>query len=312
MVWIVIFLLILLVVVLWLSCVVYRFAFHSPNLTPKDPYTVPPGKQYEKVADEMLRNIAALEELPYEQVTVRSYDGLWLSARFYRFFDRAPVMIQFHGYRGNAQREFANGYAIAQKNGFNALVVDQRGHGESEGHTITFGIKERYDCRSWAWYAYNRFGKETPILLSGVSMGAATVLMASDLKLPSTVKGILADCPYSSPGAIICAVCAKMRLPVWAAYPFAVLGALIYGRFCIWCSSPVKSVGKTKIPILLVHGEDDRLVPSSMSMQIYNVCRCKKRLLTVPDAGHGLSYLTDREKYSRALEQFLSECDLKQ
>ena len=299
-----------LILALWLSCVIYRFAFHSPNHKPRDPYAVPPGKQYEAVAEQMLRNIALADALEYEQIYIESYDGLRLAARYYPLFDRGPVQIYVHGYRGNALREFANCLGLAQKFGFNVLLIDQRGNGDSDGHTISFGVRERYDCRDWAWYVYRRFGREVPILLSGVSMGAATVLMASDLKLPPNVAGILADCPFSSPGAILRCVCEKMHLPVWLAYPGAVLGALIYGHFCIWRSSAMRSVAHTKIPIMLVHGDADRLVPFEMSKRIFEACIGEKTFLEVKGAGHGLSYLIEPGKYEATLEQFFCKSGL--
>ena len=300
----------LLITVLWFSCVIYRFAFHSPNRIQKDPYTVPPGAQYACVADQMLRNTAIADSLEYEQVSIKSFDGLRLSARYYRLFDRGPVQIFIHGYRGNALRELGSCLGIAQKFGFNVLLIDQRGNGASEGHTITFGIRERYDCRDWAWYAYRRFGKDVPILLSGVSMGAATVLMASDLELPPTVCGILADCPFSSPCKILKTVCQRMHLPVWLAYPGALFGALVYGHFPIWRSSAVRSVARTRIPVMLVHGDDDRLVPKEMSYEIYAACVSEKVLLEIETAGHGLSYLIEPTKYERTMEQFFRKSGL--
>ncbi len=64
------------------------------------------------------------------------------------------------------------------REGHNVLMIEERAHLESEGHTITFGIKERYDALDWIRYALQRFGEDTRIILVGISMGAATVLMA--------------------------------------------------------------------------------------------------------------------------------------
>ena len=136
-------------------------------------------------------------------------------------------------------------------------------------------------------------------------MGAATVLMASNMNLPSNVAGILADCPYSSPAEILKAVCRKMRIPVGIAYPFAVLGAMVYGHFCIWRSSAVKSVARTQIPVMLVHGDDDRLVPDAMSKRIFEACKSEKVLLSVKNAGHGLSYCVDAKAYEKAVQDFI-------
>lgn len=148
-----------------------------------------------------------MDELTFESVFITSFDGVKLYARYYHVRDGAPLQIQFHGYRGSALLDFCGGNKLAREIGHNTLVVDQRAHGKSGGNTITFGINERYDCLSCINYAVERSGKETPIFLSGVSMDAATVLMASELNLPDNVIGIIADSPYSSPEEIIRKVC---------------------------------------------------------------------------------------------------------
>ena len=297
-------LVILTVVILWAAKFCYRIVFYNRNSKEQDVYVVPPGEQYEKIADAMLARIHELNQLPFEQIYITARDGVKLAARYYHFKDNSPVQIQFHGYRGNGIREFSGGYAIAKAAGFNVIVVDERAHGRSGGHTITFGIKERYDCVDWANYACKRFGEDTPIILSGVSMGAATVLMASELGLPHNVAAITADCPYSSPGAIIRKVCRGMRLPAYLVYPFVILGARIFGGFNLREASALKAVQNTNIPILLIHGDDDRFVPYQMSHQIYNACTGPCELVTIPGAGHGISCYVDQSRYTHALKKF--------
>ncbi len=300
----------LVAVILLISRYCYRMVFFNLNITENDPLVVPPGEQYAALAEPMLQIVGELAAMPYESVTITSRDGLKLFGRYYHFRDNAPVQLQFHGYRGNGIREYAGGHAMAQELGYNAIVVDERAHGKSEGHTITFGVKERYDVLDWVDYACQRFGKDTRIILSGVSMGAATVLMASELELPANVVAITADCPYSDPGAIIRKVCRDIKITPWLAYPFIVLGGLVYGRFALWASSPVKAVKKAKIPIHIIHGEDDRFVPCQMSRDILAACGGKARLVTFPGAGHGLSFLVDRKKYEDVFKAFLKECGI--
>ncbi len=288
----------------------YRLVFYNLNETENDPLVVPPGEQYEALAEPMLKGIGELMQIPYEPVYITSRDGLKLYGRYYHFRDNGPVQLQFHGYRGNAIREYSGGYGMAMSMGYNAIVVDERAHGKSEGHTITFGVKERYDVLDWVAYTRERFGQDVKTILSGVSMGAATVLMASDLDLPDNVVAITADCSYSDPGAIIRKVCRDIKIPGWLAYPFVVLGGLIWGRFALWQSSPVKSVAGAKVPIHLIHGEDDRFVPCEMSREILAACTGKARLVTIPNAGHGLSYLVDRPKYEAVFTAFLKECGI--
>lgn len=305
MIWVFLSIGMLVAFVLWISRFCYRLAFYSLNEKEQDLYVIPPGKQYEDVADHILELIHEVDQLTYELISITAKDGLHLVGRYYHFKDNAPLQILFHGYRSNGRREFSGNNRLATKLGYNVIVVDERAHGKSGGHTITFGIKERYDCLAWAEYAAKRFGPDIPVFLTGVSMGAATVLMASELPLPSNVAAIIADCPYSSPGEIIRKVSADVKLPPALAYPFVVIGALFFGKFKLWESSPVKAVSRTRIPILLIHGDDDRFVPCEMSLKIYDACSGISERVVFPGAGHALSYFTDPELYERTVRDFL-------
>lgn len=296
------------VLVLGAAYYAYRVAFYvSPRLK-QDICDLPREEKICADQEIMCMCIQHLHELPYEAVTITAADGKKLFGRYYHTADGAPVQIQFHGYRGSAMRDFCGGTAFARKLGHNALVVDQRSHGHSEGNTITFGVRERYDCQSWANYAYKRFGKNTPLILSGVSMGASTVLMASDLELPETVCGIIADCPYSSPKDIISKVAGEFGLPRKPAAALCGLGALIFGRFRISNGSALHSVRHTKLPILLLHGEADQLVPCHMSREIYDSCASDKQMKTFPGASHGMCYLEDPQRYEAVVGDFLHRC----
>lgn len=303
-----ILLLFVLIVALGAAYYAYRVAFYVSPRYKQNIYDLPEGDAFKEKREIMFLCIQRLHELPYEGVTIMAPDGKKLFARYYHTADGAPVQIQFHGYRGSAMRDFCGGTAFAQKLGHNALVVDQRSHGNSEGNTITFGVKERYDCQSWTNYAYERFGKDTPLILSGVSMGATTVLMASNLELPQTVCAIVADCPYSTPRDIICQVAGGMGLPERPAAALCSLGALLYGGFRVNGGGALEAVRGTGIPILLLHGEEDQLVPCHMSRQIYDACAADKELQTFPGASHGMCYLEDPQRYEAAVGGFLNRC----
>lgn len=246
-----------------------------------------------------------LKEITAEDVFINSFDGLKLHGRYYHVKDGAPLDIQFHGYNGNAMRDFCGGNKISRESGHNSLLIDQRAHGMSRGKTISFGINERKDCLSWVRYAVERFGEDTEIVLSGVSMGAATVLMASDLGLPKNVKAIVADCGYSSPKAIINKVMRDSGLPDKLMYPFVWLGAMVFGKFNLTESSAVSAVSESDVPILIIHGGADDFVPSYMAEEIYKACRSEKKLLIVPGAGHGMSYLVEKDLYEKTVKDFI-------
>jgi fermentation-respiration switch protein FrsA (DUF1100 family) len=297
-----------LLLVLGAAYYAYRVAFFVPARFKRDFFDLPQGEEFREKREMMCLCIQRLHELSYEAVTITAIDGKKLFGRYYHNADGAPIQIQFHGYRGSAMRDFCGGTAFAKKLGHNALVVDQRSHGYSEGNIITFGIMERYDCQCWANYAYQRFGKNTPLILSGVSMGATTVLMASDLELPETVCGIVADCPYSSPRDIITKVAGEFGLPRKPAAALCSLGAWLYGHFRVTGGSALESVRNTKLPVLLLHGEADQLVPCRMSREIYDACGSTKELHTFPEASHGMCYLEDPQRYETVVGGFLQRC----
>lgn len=285
----------------------YKLAFQYSDPM-ASPYDYTDNDQTRKVKTVLDERIAEFLEAPYEEVSIISHDGLKLTGRYYHTADGAPLEIQCHGYKGNAFRDFSGAQHIAKTAGRNVLLINQRCHGGSEGHTITFGILERKDVLGWIRYACNRFGN-VPILLSGVSMGAATVLMVSGMELPKNVKGVIADCPYDAPSNIIKKVLGQdMGMPVKIIYPLIRLGGMLYGKFNLGADSPVEAVKKAQVPILLIHGDDDRFVPYPMSCHIHAAAPEKIEFHTIPGAGHALNYVTDPEGYTAIVNRFTERC----
>lgn len=298
--------LLILVAVLTFSYYAYRTAFYSSPKKRGQLLELPPSDQYDgSVSTRLYAEMAAI---PFEEVYITAWDGAQLFGRYYHVADNAPLQIQFHGYRSSSGRDFCGGNKLARECGQNTLMVDQRAHGKSDGSMITFGVRERYDCLDWANYAAQRFGSSTPIFLAGISMGAATVLMASDLPLPPNVVGIIADCPYSSPAAIIRKVCGEMGFPPTIAFPLVKFGAYLYGGLILGDDSAERSVANAHLPILLIHGEADRFVPCEMSRKIHAACQSRNELHTFADAEHGLSYLQDTPRYERIVQNFMDSC----
>lgn len=118
-----------------------------------------------------------------------------------------------HGYHGTPERDMCGGVQRCAKLGHSALVVEQRATGGSGGNVTTFGINESRDCLSWVDYMIETFGPNVQIILTGMSMGAATVLCAPARGLPENVIGILADCGYTSAKEIIQKVAGQIKFP---------------------------------------------------------------------------------------------------
>ena len=261
---------------------------------------------FQKAKDEVEQMIAEIDASPYESVFVKSYDGTRLFAKYYHKEDGAPVQILIHGYKGKANRDMCGAYRLARQLGHSVLLIDQRGCGSSQGDTVSFGVLERHDLLAWINYLTQRFGN-VPIFLLGISMGGATALMTTDMNLPENVKGVIADCPYTSPEDIVKKVCSDRGMPKQI-FPLVTLGARLYGKFDITSQSAIGSVAKSKVPILIIHGRKDGFVPCEMAQRIYDAAKCEKTLVLFDEADHCASYVSDPQKYKTAVCDFVNLC----
>ena len=296
--------------VLLVSYICFRMAFWSPDRDPAalEEYTIPVGEIYEPYREQMVDWMKECRGTPHEDVSITSFDGLTLRGRYYENIPGAPIELMFHGYRGTAERDLCGGMQRCFSLGRNALIVEQRASGRSGGNIISFGVNESRDCLDWVDYMIGRFGPDVKIMLTGISMGAATVLTAAGEDLPANVFGVLADCGYTSARDIIKKVIRDMGLPPGPSYPFVKLGAWIFGHFDLEKTSPVQAMKRCRVPVIFFHGEADDFVPCSMSRENFAACSAPKMLVTVPGAGHGLSVLVDREGYLKALGEFADLC----
>ena len=286
--------------------IVYRIAFYPVPLKGDNTLSALDNPQFRAEKMRIRQLISDMEAVPYESVSIVARDGVRLAGRYYHSAEGAPLDIGFHGYRGSIDRDFCGGAQISLQLGHNVLLVDERSQSNSEGRCITFGILERFDCLDWIAYANERFC-DPAITLYGVSMGAATVLMATELELPNNVRGIIADSPYSAPLDIISQVGRNnLKLPPALTAILATAAARIYGKFDLRAATAAEAVKKAKVPILIIHGENDHFVPCGMSGEIARNCASPLHLETFPDAEHGLSFLADTPRYQRAVREFMT------
>ena len=270
-------------------------------------FDLPKGKIYEPYYPSMRQWAREARALPTQDMWITSHDGLKLHATYYEFAPGAPIELMFHGYRGTAERDLCGGVRRCFSLGRSAFIVDQRTSGQSEGKVITFGIHESRDLHCWVDFMVEHFGRDVKIILTGISMGASTVMIAAGQDLPPQIIGALADCGYTSAKEIIKKVMRQIHLPADLLYPMVRLSAKLYGRFDPEEFSPIESMAHCKVPIIFAHGEADDFVPCSMSVENHRVCTARKALITTPGAGHGLCYPADEEGYLSALRNFSYE-----
>ena len=286
--------------------VCFRLTFYSKprRVLGEDEYEFPVGKIYEPLHGKMVAWMRENRAKNPEVFEIKSHDGLTLRAKYYEYAPGAVIELLFHGYRGNSERDLSAAVERCAALGRSAMLIDQRAHGTSEGSVISFGINERHDAVAWANFAVRHFGPDVRLILGGVSMGAATVLLAAGEHLPPNVLCIMADCGYSSAKEIIKKVIGKMHLPAWLFYPLVRLSGKLFGGFDIEETSPADAMSRCTKPIIFIHGDNDDFVPHTMSEAVYELCPTKKSIKLISGAGHGIAYPHSPEEYVGALAEF--------
>lgn len=267
-----------------------------------------------------------LQERLAEFVTMTARDGKKLSARYFEHpatEDHRPrgIFLMVHGYRSSSIQDFSAAVKSVWDIGYSLFMIDQRAHGKSEGGAICFGVKERYDVVDWAEYLKRRF-PDTPVVADGVSMGAGTVMFACGVGWPDNVKAVIADCGYTSAGAI-CRVCMKkwFHLPPFPIYYAAKLWIRILAGYNLDAVTARESLEKLKdpslypnpLPILLAHGREDGFVPYAMSeenMKAFGPEDTFAEFFTSDTAEHGLAFIRDYDGYMAAIGRLLDKAGL--
>lgn len=251
-----------------------------------------------------------LENAGLKEINIKSSDGKRLCGHLYYSGDDKRIIIAMHGWRSSWANDFGAISDFWHKSGSAVLYVEQRGQNNSEGEYMGFGMVERFDCLEWIKWVREHNEKELPIYLAGISMGAATVLMASGSRPGDDVHGIIADCGFTSAEAVWKHVIRdNMHIPYRVRS--RLINDLCKRKIEVGLESyTVPDAMKTNsTPILFIHGTDDSFVPIEMTFKNYKACRAPKELFIVPGAGHALCYIEDKEGYERAVSGFFEKYD---
>ncbi len=266
--------------------------------------TNPQYDEYIAVAEEFKND----ESLKTVETTAK--DGTNLVGHLLVNENAKRIIVAMHGWRSSWYKDFCTIKDFWYNEGCTVLFCEQRGQGESGGDYMGFGMTERFDCVDWVNYINENVSDSLPIYLAGVSMGATTVLMASNLEELKNVHGIMADCGFTSPKDIFKYISENnLHISYSIREPF--INALSRSMINLSTDefSTITALSNTDIPVLFVHGTDDTFVPVSMTFENYKACSSKKRLLIVPGAEHGLSYAVDKEAYENITKEFFGEFD---
>lgn len=244
----------------------------------------------------------------FERMNVVSRDGLELSGYYLPAgIPTNKVVILTHGYLGNALQMGLFGEFYHDQFGYNIFMPDARAHGKSDGDYYGFGWPDRLDLIDWTKLLVNMLGDDTEVVYHGLSMGAATVLMASaEEELPVQVKAIVADSPYKSVYQLFSYQMRRMfHLPAFPLLDSTSLLTKMRAGYSFREANVLEEVAKTDVPILYIHGKGDTFVPVEMAVELDEKTNSSTELYLVDGANHGESYAVAPDAYRQKVQQFL-------
>lgn len=250
-----------------------------------------------------------IKSVPFKQVTIPSFDKTTLYAHFLKNKDNHKYIISSHGYRGEWEELSIPCRYLNEKENYNLLMIEQRGHGQSKYPITTFGDKESCDLLKWIEYLI-KIDPKAQICLYGLSMGASIVMDACGFNLPSNVKCAIEDCGFSSIKKEITHVASKKiknKVKLKFSVSMVQLVAFILHNFSFNRNYPVKNLKNSITPILMIHGGQDRYVPTYMLEENYSAVKenVYKEKHIFPEASHALSCRVDFPKYMEIVTNFL-------
>jgi pimeloyl-ACP methyl ester carboxylesterase len=243
----------------------------------------------------------AARGMAYQDVGFRTRDGLMLRG-WWIPGTRHESIVMIHGLPSN-RREPLDKAGYLHRAGFNLLVFDLRGHGQSDGNGTTMGYREPEDAR--AAVAEARSLDPGPVALFGYSMGAS--IAVEEAAVNQDVSAVIEDSGFSSVGDVFLAQFSRVtRLPglPWAA-PLVAFGQAEIGT-SLWNVQPVKEAARLHKPLLAIVGGDDTIVPPAEGLAIFAAAQGPKQLLFVPGAGHVQAYNIANAEYEQTVLDFLS------
>ena len=247
-----------------------------------------------------------LDEIPaqhQEQVDFLSRDNV---TRIRGIFIKPAIsqgtVLICHGVGAN-HSDIASIISILYNSGYQVLAFDFRGHGNSDGHTITYGWAERDDVLAAYDFCLNRPDVDPDSLFAfGVSMGGAT-LIESLPEMPK-VRAAVIDSAFASLGDM--AEHQFRLLPRFARIPFRQIV-----RILAWAETgadierirPIDSIQKTTIPLLIIHGSNDQIIPAAHAKQLTAARKDRTTLHIEPESPHiGMALLNPTE-YTRMVRR---------
>ncbi|MBR3150039.1 MAG: alpha/beta hydrolase [Eubacterium sp.] len=289
------------------------FLTYKTFVSPPEPEREEPkaGKFYDDdiadAAKETNEAIAALEEkYTPEEVYIYTDDGLTLPGYFYINENGSKNTIMcVHGYNTNSDFAFATMVEPILSRGYNCFLVNHRHFNGNEGKFTGFGILEKNELIKWIELV-NSYFPDGKIILYGTSMGAATIMQASDQDLTENVVGFIEDCGFTTCyDEFRFLTKSVLHIP---SKPIADGVNVLTKAFLdidIKTSDSREALKNTSLPALFIHGGRDNFVPTYMVEECFEACASEdKQLIIYDSARHVHSHFKYKEQYEKDIFDF--------
>lgn len=255
------------------------------------------GEDYYKRRDEAADK---LRKVPCERHELRSGRGEKLCGWYYPCREGEHSMrIAFivHGYHSEHLETAGMLYELYHSRGFDVFTCDNTASGESGGQFFGYDVFESEDALLWLEYLRRCFGNNIQFALHGFSLGGASVLKMSD-RVPDCVRFIVSDSGFIDAREIL-------RAQSGPLYPLLHLMHRLIAHCELDDSDVRENVRRSRVPILVVHGEGDKTVPFDMAPRILALCPEGSDSLFTPDIKHIETLHYNRQAYEKSLDAFI-------
>lgn len=233
-----------------------------------------------------LETTPATYNLPFEEVRFEAADGVRLHGWFVPARGARGTLLWLHGNAGNISHRVHNLRLFHDALRINVFLFDYRGYGLSEGRPSEAGLLQDAEA-AWRVLQARRDVDPRAIVLFGRSLGAA---VAAELAARVQPAALILETPFTS-------LLDMARHHYW----FLPVRWLVRSRY-----DTLGAVRRVRVPVLVLHGDADEIVPFDMGEQVFAAAPEPKAFYRIPGASHNDTYLVGGKPYLEAFRAFLA------
>ncbi|MBT8369049.1 MAG: lysophospholipase [Deltaproteobacteria bacterium] len=232
-------------------------------------------------------------QLPFEDVYVKVNDGNGKNERIHSWwipaeYPRERYLLYLHGSALNIGANITHARRFHQM-GFSVLLVSYRGYGKSDGTFPTEAQVYSDAQAAWAYLVEQKGIDPGAIFIYGHSLGGAVAIQLA-LNNPAA-GGLIVEATFTSIADM------ARRIPKYRIFPIALI---VHQRF-----DSIKKVSRLQVPVLYIHGTNDKFVPHAMSHELYKRTASSKQLKLIDGGGHNNSAAVGGAEYLQAVRNFI-------